>query len=109
VILHAIKFVRGTEEVKPRSLEQVTFVNAKRPPTPVIDTSWAGQILDGLFAVRLDSASELNMGCERDEYPSGRRQRDPVAGGNRSGDDREWTREPPDRTATTAGDRRKAK
>src|SRR5512144_130722 len=35
-----------------------------------------------------------------------RRQRDPVAGGNRSGGGGKWTREPPDRTASDAATRR---
>ena len=44
------------------------------------------------------------VGCERDEYPSRHRHRDPAAGGSRDGDDGEWTREPPDRTRTTDAD-----
>ena len=37
-------------------------------------------------------------GCERDEYPSRRRPRDPAVGASRNDDDGGWTREPPDRT-----------
>jgi hypothetical protein len=47
-------------------------------------------------------ATSRRTGDERDEYPSKRRQRDPVAGGNRGGGGGEWTREPPDRTEATS-------
>ena len=54
--------------------------------------------LDARSRSRVQSGSNRIAGCERDEYPSWRRQRDPVAGGNRGDGGGEWTREPPDRT-----------
>ena len=84
----------------PASLARSLDALARLPRSPARAT----HLLDSHRGGCLDSRPHSNMGCERDEYPSLRRIRDPVAGVNRDGDDEEWTREPPDRTDRPRGD-----
>jgi hypothetical protein len=61
--------------------------------------------LTGPIGLPILPRTSRTAGCERDEYPSRRRPRDPAAGASRDGDDGEWTREPPDRTERGGCDR----